>query len=96
MLYPEKRSKPHLNPGVNSGAQEEHSSYSTSGSRRVTVKQHTNHLRWKSCLLYQTILLAKYIFSHQFLNSIVSNNNLVVSYSTKTDPKYTYVISTNV
>ena len=62
MLYTEKRRKSHLNPGVNSGAQEEHSSCSTSGSRRVTVNRHTNHLRWKLCLLYQTMWLAKYIF----------------------------------
>ena len=84
MFYTEKRRQPHINPGVNSGSQEEYCSCSTGGSRRVTVNRHTNHLRWKLCLLYQTMLLAKYIFSHQFLNSIASINNLVVSYSTET------------
>ena len=74
---------------MNLDAEEQYSSYFTRGIRRITVKRHKNHLRWKSCLLYPTILLAKYIFSHQCLNSIVFNSNLVVS-SPKTDTKYKY------
>ena len=68
-------------------AEEQYSSCFTRSVHHVTVKRHKNHLRWKLCLLYPTILLAKYIFSHQCLNSIVFNNNLVVS-SPKTDTKY--------
>ena len=59
-----------LKPGSDSGVEEEYSSGYTSAKRRVTIK----YLRWKSCLLYQTILLAKYIFSHQCVSSIIFNS----------------------
>ena len=58
-----KRSEPPLKPGVNLDVEEEYSSCSTSGSRCSTVKRHKNHLRSKSCLLNQILLLAKYLFS---------------------------------
>ena len=80
---------------MNFGAGEEYISCSTSGSRRVTVKPHKNHQRWKSWKLYQAILWAKYLFLHQCLTSVIFNNNLVVSSSPKTGTKYNTCVYEN-
>ena len=81
-----------LKPGSECGCLGRNSSCPTSGSLRITVKRHKHYLRWKSCWLFQTVLLANYFFS-QCLNSIIYNNNVVVSSTPETDTKYIYYSS---